>query len=533
MMIGYPSPEFDAAVAAVCHGSADDAQVRAIYELLRRDPVARDEYILRLELHARLASDPALFASSAEQTVPLPMPRPVEAKRPRWTSTAWVWALAAACVMLLTAGAWFFLRSPSDVRAVGTSKAVAVLNRVAGAVWQGTQENPRLGAPLEPGWFRLQSGLAEIVLYDGARLVIEGPAELQLISPSEVVCAKGRLIAEVPPPAKGFRIRTSHLSGIDRGAFFGVEVSGGQSELHVFQGAVDVESGRGVQPRAVLEGTAIVASDRLAEEQRMPANRRRFASLLDLRNKSSERMVARREQWRSDVRKQAGDSSLLVHFDFEAGAEFDWRLRNVGKRSDVAPDGAVIGCQWADGRWGGKQGMEFRAMSDRVRLEVAGEYDSITLAAWVRVHGLDREINSLFMSDGFDAGTLHWCIRRDGVLGVTVIGAEPGHFQICASPPAVTLDQIGLWSFLAVVIDGESRRVTHFVNGESVSGRALKISPPFRVGAAELGNWNARGFSKNDPFMIRNFSGVMDEFFLFGRALSSEEIRDLYSAGKP
>ena len=59
------------------------------------------------------------------------------------------------------------------------------------------------------------------------------------------------------------------------------------------------------------------------------------------------------------------------------------------------------------------------------------------------------------------------------------------------------------------------------------------IKPPFRIGVAELGNWNAQGFPKNDPFMIRNFSGAMDEFCLFSRALNGGEIRALHSSGKP
>jgi hypothetical protein len=59
----------------------------------------------------------------------------------------------------------------------------------------------------------------------------------------------------------------------------------------------------------------------------------------------------------------------------------------------------------------------------------------------------------------------------------------------------------------------------------------LKVNPPFRVGAAELGNWNASGFRENDPSLIRNFSGAMDEFCLFSRALNTDEIRNLYSAG--
>ena len=53
------------------------------------------------------------------------------------------------------------------------------------------------------------------------------------------------------------------------------------------------------------------------------------------------------------------------------------------------------------------------------------------------------------------------------------------------------------------------------------------------MGAAELGNWNAKGFPEDDPFMIRNFSGAMDEFCLFSRALGSDEIRGLYAEGKP
>src|SRR5687767_2047431 len=61
MIIAFPSREFDEAVAAVCRGLASEEQARAMNELLRGDASARDEYILRLELHSRLASDPDLF----------------------------------------------------------------------------------------------------------------------------------------------------------------------------------------------------------------------------------------------------------------------------------------------------------------------------------------------------------------------------------------------------------------------------------------------------------------------------------------
>jgi hypothetical protein len=224
---------------------------------------------------------------------------------------------------------------------------------------------------------------------------------------------------------------------------------------------------------------------------------------------------------------------LLVHFDFEQTDLADWRLPNASQRKDTAPDATIVGCQWTEGRWPDKHALEFRGVSDRVRLSVPGEYEALTLAAWVRVQGLDRQINSLFMSDGFEAGTVHWSIRQDGVLALTAIGSEPGRFQICHSPPVLTLDQFGLWVHLAVMIDGGAKQVVHYLNGVPVSEESLNIKPPFRVGVAELGNWNAQGFPKNDPFMIRNFGGAMDEFCLFGRALNADEIRTLYSTGKP
>jgi hypothetical protein len=54
----------------------------------------------------------------------------------------------------------------------------------------------------------------------------------------------------------------------------------------------------------------------------------------------------------------------------------------------------------------------------------------------------------------------------------------------------------------------------------------------------ELWNWFASAearadYAENDPFMIRNFGGAMDEFCVFSRALSADEIRALYSSGKP
>jgi hypothetical protein len=541
MKIEFPSREFDDAVAAVCHDSAPDEQVRALNDLLRSDAAARDEYILRLELHSRLASEPDLFALTNENEAALGANILPPQARPRAAARKLTWVVAlAACIAILAAGWWGLRPTQPTERQGTTSKAVAMLDRAVDAQWnqrppEGRTPNesgeaPRLGAPLEPGWLRLNSGLAQIVFYSGARVVIEGPTELQLISPSEASCRIGRLTADVPPQARGFRIRTPQMNVMDLGTVFGLAVRDRRTELHVFKGNVDFEPAGGTVKQNLQEDSAAVAESphplRL-----IAADRAAFASLFNLQAKSVAAESRRCNQWRAASVRLSRDPSLLVHFAFEH--ETDWRLPNTSSHASTLVDGAIVGCQWIEGRWSDKRALGFRNVNDRVRLSVSGEFEALTVATWVRVQGLDRKLNSLLMSDGFEPGTIHWLIRNDGVLGLTVIGHETNQYQICASKPVLTLDQLGMWLHLAVVLDGNAKRVVHYVNGVLVGQRALDIKPPFRIGTAELGNWNAKGFPKEDPFMIRNFSGAMDEFHLFNRALKGNEIRALYSSGKP
>jgi len=533
MRFPFPSREFDEAVADACHGTASDEQAQALNELLRRDAAARDEYILRVELHSRLASEPDLFPQTNEDKVASPENAfPIQTPRRTRTQKAnWILALAAG-VALLAAGWWALRFSHSSERKGTTSKAVAMLNRVLDAQWNQRDEAPRLGAPLEPGWLRLKSGLAQIVFYSGARVVIEGPAELRLTSPSEASCRSGKLTAEVPPQARGFRVSTPQMNVTDLGTAFGLDVKAHRTELHVFKGSIEFQPAASTAKQSLKEGAGAVT-----ENSRLPklitANPAAFASLFDLQFKSSAAGVLRHEQWRAASNRLDDDPSLLLHFDFEQADASDWRLRNANAQKNAVPDATIVGGQWTEGRWPDKHALEFRSVSDRVRLSVSGEFESLTLATWVRVQGLDRQFNSLFMCDGFAPGTLHWLIRKDGVLGLTAIGSRPGEYQIVASPSVLTLDQYGMWMQLVVVLDGRAKRVVHYVNGVPVHEKALKINPPFRIGPAELGNWNASGFRDNDPSLIRNFSGAMDEFCLFSRALNADEIRSLYSVGKP
>jgi hypothetical protein len=541
MTFTFPSPEFDDAVAAVCHGSATEAEMRALNELLRSNSSARDEYLMRVELHSRLASDPDLFFQAADAAAGCRLP--VISTRDRRdilslnsavpaTRRKLARALAlAACLMFIAGGVWTLWFKRSATRNGATSRAVAMLARAVDARWGGNSAPLRVGSALEPGWLRLEAGLAQVIFYSGARVVIAGPTELQLISPTEAVCPAGRLLAEVPQAARGFHVKTAQINVVDRGTAFGIDATRGQTEVHVFKGEVEF-SARNLAKQSLGEGRAAVVQGS-APPRLMAASAETFAPMFEFQQRSLASEAIRYDQWRLASAQLNQDPSLVVHFDFENLSDSDWTLRNAAERNRSVQDATIVGCQRGEGRWREKQALELQSVNDRVRLAVPGDFQALTLSAWVCVKGLDRQFNSLFMSDGFDPGTIHWLIRNDGVLGLTVFGPGSGKFQILASPPVITLDKLGMWMHLAAVLDGKAWQVVHYVNGYPVARQALKLGPPFRLGPAELGNWDARGGPNPAPSLIRNLSGSLDEFEIFSRALSEAEIRELYLKGKP
>src|SRR5205085_6062766 len=135
------------------------------------------------------------------------------AGRPRRWRRALVGAVAALAAALLAAVA-LWPRPPAVAPRPGpapepTDDTVAVLLQAPGAVWEGA-DPPRAGAPLAAGWLRLKSGAAHIEFYSGATVILQGPAELKLISRMSAYCARGKLRATVPPQAQGFTVGAPH-----------------------------------------------------------------------------------------------------------------------------------------------------------------------------------------------------------------------------------------------------------------------------------------------------------------------------------
>src|SRR5947209_3495488 len=89
----------------------------------------------------------------------------------------------------------------------------------------GDEQLPVLEAALRAGTtVKLDRGLAALRFRSGARLVIEGPAEVKLVSAMRVELVQGKVGARVPESAQGFTVLSPRGEVIDLGTEFGVGV---------------------------------------------------------------------------------------------------------------------------------------------------------------------------------------------------------------------------------------------------------------------------------------------------------------------
>lgn len=538
--------ELDLLLSALLDGELSAAEQERLGELLRTHPEAREHYLAYLELHGELALHvggeklpeprlPAAVESAVADTTSASVPAPAVRRRRRAWATA---AAGLAAAVLLTLLLW--PRKPAgptrnDPATEPLDTSVAVLLHAPGAVWEGASP-PRSGAALQPGWLRLKAGLAHLEFYCGAIVIMQGPAELRLVSRTEAYCARGKLRATVPPQAHGFTIGSPQLDLVDRGTEFGLDVApGGRTEVHVFQGEVDLykpgADRKTAAQKKLLTGEG-VRQDGAGAAQPIRLNPAAFVTARELARRSEEELRRCRERWLELCKEYDDDEALLAHYTFEAGRPWSRTLSDRTRVPHEPRDAAIVGCSWGPGRWPGKQGLEFKRVSDRVRLKIPGEYESITLMAWVRVDGLPNLNNSLFMADGWEPGEFHWQIGEKGklVLGVQSNPKSRGaHYHAF---DVLTPERYGQWLHLAVVYDGgEDGLVSHYVNGQLVQQEEVQFPIPLRIGEAEIGNWNVASHRNNTP--IRFLSGCMDEFLIFARPLSAAEVERHYKVGRP
>ncbi len=196
--------------------------------LLEASPENRAVYLDYMETHALLQQ------RQMGESVQDDIAAFEEEYRPRRFPSLWQTFAALAIISLF---ALVLIRPPA---ADGT---FAEMTKTESARWESSTLPTSDGARLGAGKLNLVRGLATIVFDSGAEVILEAPANLELVDSMNCVLNRGTAVAEVSESAQGFMIKTPTADVIDHGTRFAVNVdqTSKATRTQVFEGLVEVK----------------------------------------------------------------------------------------------------------------------------------------------------------------------------------------------------------------------------------------------------------------------------------------------------
>lgn len=448
------------------------------------------------ELARLAAASPALPATphaDRKPAKPAPAPKAYVARK----SSRLLW-LAIPGLLLLAFLIYDEFRRAATTNATGFTPVARVVDCVE-PVWEDETFKP--GRELGPDRLKLRSGVVKLAFADGAQVTLEGPTELLVKGNDEAFCQNGRLSVFVPSQAVGFEIGSPMAAVVDLGTAFSMLVTPERSDVHVLEGKVELQTSKKTK-QSLAEGLAARIDFRGSLET-LGADAETFLGDERLRTLKTAYVEKRRPLWNEQEERLRSDPALVYRLDPET----------------------VRGLARAAGSREGKPAVRFRNSRDRLPVSASTECRDLTLIASVRPESLDAFANTLLMGDAFDAapGEFHWQFNRFGVLQfhLNAGGRSPEQFN---SPDVIARKDCRTWLTLAVVADAKRKTVTHYLDGRPVASMPWKDPIPLRLDRLTIGNeqYNARKATS------RSFHGTMEDFYIFSRALTDEEIRQHY-----
>lgn len=501
--------ERDRLIDDLLDGDISEADFLRLEAEMIVDEEARRAYYDRQKLSTGLVLDAAEHHDGgSDESV-----TPAHAGRPTRFRVDWL-VLTAATVFALLVGLLGWKIGQDTARAVrGPEPVVSGFGAIAGPVGGTWADGTELReGDLVPGGERvLESGFAFIELFSGVELLVTAPARFEIRSGMEVVLEEGQIQVRVPNVARGFRLIPESGTITSGKAEFVVSVEGTKTDVAAIENEVEWRTDKflgKVKPNQTSASLAEVGLFSIAEmKSRLAAERSgRFAA------------------WERKASELENDPSLVLHLSL----------------GEADPGATVVRAEPVADRWGRPGGaLDFSPTGSRVRVDVPGEHRSLTLMCWVRIDGLDRLFNSLFLTDGHELHEPHWQIMDDGRLFFSVRAREvkgKKDKHITYSPPVWTPARAGQWMHLATVYDGEAQTVAHYADGELLVLEPIpeELHPSqVVIGPASVGNWSEPKYRTDPEFVMRNLNGAIDDLWVFGRALGAGEVAKVCGVGRP
>ncbi|MEM9585778.1 MAG: FecR family protein [Planctomycetota bacterium] len=218
-------------------GALSTEEFDRVQQVLMEQPDARELYLdlmhqnalLQLERGYLAATGPVATQTLAEQRREQPT-----AIRKAVFQTA-IGILAASILLIL----WISIKSDD---ATLKAPVIARITDSADATWGDCTLPTAVGSGLQAGRLKIDRGLVTITFSSGAELILESPAELEILSPLSGRLLAGTAVVEVPDTAHGFRLATPTAVAVDYGTAFAVTVDAQSqtSSIEVHDGEVKV-----------------------------------------------------------------------------------------------------------------------------------------------------------------------------------------------------------------------------------------------------------------------------------------------------
>lgn len=277
-------------------------------------------------------------------------PKPPQVRRN--TLYATVASLAAAIVGIL-----FFVGKGTE------PNSVAKIVNASDLVWSTNDHAMPPKGNLQAGQqIDVEAGLLEIEFGDGARVILEGPAKFAVQSRDAGDLQLGKLVAQVPSQAHGFRIHTPGMKIVDLGTEFGVVVdSEKNAQVRVFSGkvnlhAVDKEQ-REIASRLLRPGTTIEVAGPSLASRIANATESIFKPIASV-PKWKRTLLAKNQEVFSDDFSKFHAGRYSKHDTYGQGGTFDFKQGRLNLRPVV---GNTVAVMLAEPALRLRRGMQFSA----------------------------------------------------------------------------------------------------------------------------------------------------------------------------
>jgi hypothetical protein len=429
-------------------------------------------------------------------------------------------SLAASLIFI--ASAWIIhYKSTTSVISPLASTIIASVSDSYDARWGDPELSTQAGTELIAGSLHLTKGFVEITFGKGTKIILEAPAKIELEDTNHLLLREGRLSAKAPPEASGFTVDSPNASFMDIGTEFGVNVSeNGQSELQVFQGEVMLFAGMNRHVKRIRQTVKAGEAKRIhalnAEISDIPWGKadyiRRVPSAYELALRKSKPLA----YWNFEQE----ESKLLLIDRMNQDHNSDQSLGRM-----KLTKGPNLG--------GGKAGnaLQFTGNNAHVYIPKFEDLQEIiprdhTYVFWVRVDKLKSQDILVETNEG-TVQYRHFGISEDGhFVHLTYYFKKKEIRDTLYSKVKV---QPGLWYHIAIAQAMEEKSgkkiMCLFINGrEGVSQQVQQTYAPRFSGHFYLGSSPAEG----EMVGIGSFVGAIAEIAEYNRALSAEEIKQLY-----